>query len=355
MDPFRIDSHKLIYHVSRVDDWLHNKLIYPIYLEISPSGTCNHRCSFCALDYMAYQKRYLDVSLLSDRLIEMGKLGIKSIMYAGEGEPLLHKQIIDIIKKTKQSGIDTAITTNGVFLDDFISKKILNDTKWIKVSINAGSKENYAKIHRTNSSDFDRVMKNISDAVKLKDQNNYDCTLGIQMILLPENHHEVIILTEIARNIGADYLVIKPYSQHLFSKTNKYEKIRYKEFLNLSERLSEYNTDNFHVIFRINTMRKWDNKCRQYNKCLALPFWSYIDAGGNIWGCSAYLGQNNFYYGNIYENTFQEIWEGEKRQKSISFVDQELNPEQCRINCRMDEVNKYLWELKNPQKHFNFI
>lgn len=52
MDKYRIDSHKLIYHVSRVNDWLNGKLIYPIYMEISPIGSCNHRCIFCAYDFI---------------------------------------------------------------------------------------------------------------------------------------------------------------------------------------------------------------------------------------------------------------------------------------------------------------
>ena len=102
-------------------------------------------------------------------------------------------------------------------------------------------------------------------------------------------------------------------------------------------------------------MKKWDEGVRTYNNCHALPFWSYIDAGGNVWGCSVYLNDDRFLYGNIYENSFQEIWEGDKRKESLKFVHQELDTCQCRVNCRMDEVNRYLWELKNPQSHVNFI
>jgi len=60
MDKFRIDSHKLIYHVPGVNDWLKGKIIYPIYMEISPSGACNQRCIYCDLDFMEYKTRYLD-------------------------------------------------------------------------------------------------------------------------------------------------------------------------------------------------------------------------------------------------------------------------------------------------------
>ena len=36
MDEFRIDSHKLMYHVGRVNDWLKGSDVYPVYMEVSP-------------------------------------------------------------------------------------------------------------------------------------------------------------------------------------------------------------------------------------------------------------------------------------------------------------------------------
>lgn len=355
MDKYRIDSHKLMYHVPRVNDWLNGKIIYPIYMEISPSGSCNHRCTFCALDYMGYQKRFLDVSMLKERLSEMGSLGLKSIMYAGEGEPFLHKQMADIIHHTKRSGIDVAITTNSVLLKKSLASEIIHDIKWIKVSLNAGTKDTYAKVHRTKPADFDRVLGNMSYAVRLKRENKVDCTLGFQLLLLPENRDEVLLLAEKAKDIGMDYLVIKPYSQHLLSKTKRYKNIKYNKDLDLADRLQKLNDNNFNVVFRTDTMERWDERHRIYRNCLALPFWSYIDAGGNVWGCSAYLGDKRFHYGNIYENGFQEIWEGSKRTESLRMVCESLDVNECRMNCRMDKINWYLWNLKYPQDHVNFI
>ena len=355
MDKYNIDGHKLAYHMPRVAAWSIGASIYPIYMEISLSGSCNHRCTFCALDFMEYQKRFLDTEVLMERLSEMGRLGLKSVMYGGEGEPLLHNQAVEIINHTKKNGIDVALTTNAALLNKSVAERILGSMEWLKVSIGAATEDTYVRIHRTRRADFNNVIENLSNAVKIKRDNGYSCTLGMQLLLLPENKDEVVPLAKIARDIGMDYLVVKPYSQHPLSRTNRYSNIKYDDFMGIADELSEINTKDFHTVFRLRTMKKWDENAREYNRCFALPFWSYIDAAGNVWGCSAYLGDHRFLYGNIYKNTYQEIWEGKRRKESLEWVENELDADQCRVNCRMDEINRYLWKLRNPVEHVNFI
>jgi len=304
---------------------------------------------------MEYKPRYLDLDTFKLRLSELGTLGLKSIMYAGEGEPFLHKDMAEMISHTRKSGIGVAITTNGVLFKKDIIDIILPDVEWIKVSINGATKDTYARISRCHPGNFENVIENMSYAARLKKEKGYSCTLGMQLLLLPDNYHEAVALAKLAREIGMNYLVIKPYSQHPQSKTTKYSAIKYNQYEYLRDELKEFEDDDFSVIFRIRTMEKWDKAEKYYSRCLALPFWSYIDAGGNVWGCLEYLGGEKFLYGNIYEQTFKEIWEGEKRFKSLSWVQEKMDASKCRVNCHMDEINKYLWELKSPPEHVNFI
>lgn len=362
-DKYKIDSHKLMYHTKRVtqwfdayQDWKKAKSIYPLYLEISPVGYCNHRCIFCALDYMEYQHQKLDSVMLKSRLKEMAKLGIKSIMFAGEGEPTLHPDLPGILDVCSENNIDTALTTNMVPFTKKNSESFIKNCKWIKVSINAGNKEAYAKIHQTNKNDFNRVIENMKYCVELKKSKNYKCTLGAQLLLIPENRDNVVALAKLTKKIGFDYIVVKPYSQHLLSKTTRYETIDYSSYLYLQKELKKIKSDNFNVIFRIHTMKKLKKTEDRYEKCNAVPFfWAYIQANGDVYGCSAFLSNPAFCYGNIYKNTFKEIWEGKQRKKGFEFVHNQLNIKDCRINCRMDEVNRYLWEILNPSEHVNFI
>ena len=63
-----------------------------------------------------------------------------------------------------------------------------------------------------------------------------------------------------------------------------------------------------------------------------------------------------FKYGNINTEGFKAIWQGAKREENFHFVRGKLNIKHCRVNCRMDEVNRYLFRLQEGQvEHVNFI
>lgn len=362
-DNFRIDSHKLIFHPRRVTQWLESygnwekeKDIYPIYIEVSPYGACNHRCTFCGVDYMGYKNLKLDAELYAKRVKEMGSLGVKSIMFAGEGEPLLHKDLPQMVQATKEAGIDVGITTNFVPANEKNLPTILKYATWIKVSINGGDADTYSKIHTTKESDFEKVLNNFKKAIQIRKEIQSECTIGAQMLLLPQNYHTVISFAQKLKEIGVDYFVIKPYSQHLFSKTRVYDGLKYSDYFALEEKLSSLNDDRFHIVFRVETMRKLGEERQPYQKCYSTPyFWGYISANGDVYGCSCYLGQEAFAYGNINDATFQEIWTSEARKKNLEYIQTKMDIRKCRVNCRMDSVNRYLWDLKHPNAHVNFI
>lgn len=359
---FRIDSHKLIYHPERVGQWLEShmdwekaKLLYPIYIEASPAGGCNHRCSFCAMDYIGYKNRMFDLDIWDKTTTVMAEKKVKSIMLAGEGEPFLNKDAGRMAAIAKEKNIDVAFSTNGVLMDGKQSDVALPVSSWIKVSIDAGNAATYAAIRKTKESDFSTLFKNLEYAVNLKHKNGYECTLGAQMILLPENHTELTDLARLCRDTGLDYLVIKPYSQHLHSHNKTYENLTYNQLISSVADAEQMGTDTFRVIFRKQAFGNLQQGNSSYKHCLSIPFfWTHFMANHDVYACSSHIMNETFLLGNLKETSFQEIWEGEKR-KHLFHAMKSFDVSECRMNCRMTFINDYLWELTHPKPHVNFI
>jgi cyclic pyranopterin phosphate synthase len=168
------------------------------------------------VDAIGYPAILFDAEKLRVRMGEAARLGVKSVMFAGTGEPLVHKRISAITRSAVESGLDVAFTTNGTLLHKL---DCVDQCSWIKVSLNAGRKESYAAIHKTDEKDWDTVWENITAAVKRKGK----CTIGVQCVVLPENVYEMRELASLCIDAGVDYLVLKPYSQGTFSITKQYE------------------------------------------------------------------------------------------------------------------------------------
>ncbi|MCI9048753.1 MAG: radical SAM protein [Hungatella sp.] len=351
-DKIRMDSHKLIYHPEVVTRWLKGENIYPIELEIGLTNACNHRCIFCAVDYTGYQPDRIDSKILINNLEILSQKGVKSIIYAGEGEPLLHKEAPDIINQTKHLGIDTAVSTNGVLLTPEISKECLKSLTWIRFSVAGIREETYNKVQCGKPGDLPKVLYHMEEAVRVKHDSQLQTTLGVQLLLLPDNKDEIVEMGKRLREIGVDYFTVKPFSQH--PQSQHIIQVDYKEMMELEQEIKGLETESYKVYFRGHSMEKLESR-RCYKHCWALPFMVYIDAKGNLWPCIVFMGKDELKYGNLNEESFEEIWEGKHRKKIIDYfmhMDLEKN---CRELCRLDEMNQYLNELISPGEHVNFI
>lgn len=362
MDEWLIDGGKLALHPAwaaqwlEADTWEKAKKLAPLYWEITTSAACNHRCTFCSTDAIGYPAILMDEKILVERMKEAKALGVKSVMFGGTGEPLVHKRIPDICKGAMEAGLDYAFTTNGVLLTDkrVLPKIGLLGATWIKVSLNAGTRDSYAAIHRTDAKDWDTVWAGIKVLVAMRNTTGSKTTIGVQCVVLPENAYDMGALAELARDAGCDYLVLKPYSQATFQLSHTYENIDYTQMRAYLQSVVKLSTDKFKVIYRGNAINEEITKKHSYDRCRATPSaWVYTMADGRVFTCSAHLLDDRFCIGNLNDNTFKDIWEGEKRRENWEMM-QDFDIKQCRLNCRMNSANKYLHQLTH-QEHRNFI
>lgn len=374
-----IENPKIIYHPTWLKRWRQDPFsVPPVYIEISPVGQCNHRCTFCAPEMLGYVERQLDADLLALRLQEMkllrerdpDGLGIKSIQYAGEGEPTLHRDLVRIFEATRQAGIDIGMLTNGTGLSEKLARGIIPLVNgYIQASINAGTAESYAKIHRTPTpKHWDLVWRNLERAVRIKEELGIQgCDIGANMTVLiketvdhqrgndivPANWQEMELLTRRAKDCGLNYVSFKPYSQHFYShETAKlYGDMSYVALMDEifeigKDLIRRYSSSDFEVVFRFTRFEDYEKNKRSYTTCRATPtLWSYIQSDG-IWiSCSAYWTDQRFHLGNVKDQTVEEIWYGQKRRDHLKYVLEHLDISECRKTCHPDKENQVLHEI----------
>ncbi len=350
----RLDSHKLIFHPKRLSAWLNGDDIYPIYVEIGPSSRCNYRCSFCALDYTGYKGDLIPRQALLAAIDDMAAGGVKSVMFAGAGESLLHPDIALFIEYASRAGLDVAVTTNGSLLDKTMAQTILPYLSWIRVSINAGDPKVYAAIHGCAEDMLATVCKNLTDAVAVKRERGLPVTIGTQCLILGENLDTIEPLTVDLKRTGVDYLSLKPFSKHPLSRNKRLQEPWPELNDAFRDRVLAHSNDHFRVSIRNSAMEAVCEETKPYGQCLGLPFFTCIEASGDIYPCHSYMGLPDFSYGNLNETSFHKIWQGVRRQRIVKAL-KSMIESKCRKACRLDQINRYLWQLQNAPEHVNFI
>lgn len=354
MSKYNFDGHKLMHHPDRVADFLARGDCYPLYMEISPVGICNHRCIFCAYDFIGYPNRRLERERTLDLIDELADCGLKSILFAGEGEPLIHPDIAAFILRAKQCGIDVGLFSNGQLLKEPLAEEILPALTFLRLSFNGGSRENYAKVHSVAPEVFDAVVANLKSAMRIKRQAGLQVDIGAQFVLIPENLDYLRQAAQTLKDCGVDYLAIKPFMQRELQSYHLGEQFAGDELDRVFTEAEGIGDDSFSVIARRESFLNYG--IRHYDRCYGTCFISVLNSAGDISSCLPYWEKPEYSFGNIYRNSFREIWNSEARRGVKQHLEQELDAHGCPPSCRANAVNEFLWSLRHPQvKHINFI
>jgi radical SAM protein with 4Fe4S-binding SPASM domain len=288
----------------------------------------------------------------------MGKTGVKSIMFAGEGEPLLHKDMPAFVMTAKENGIDVSITTNGSLGSYALWKEILPFLTWIRFSVDAGTADVHATVHKVSEDAFYKTVKSIDEAVRVKRELGLNVTIGIQFLVIKENIDTMEEAVRLFSGIGVDYFSLKPYSLHPQMINKRDTEYTDNLIRHIEEIVDKYkdNSSKMNIIFRKSAMEKYRDKDRIFRHCRALPFWGYISSKGDFYTCSVFINDERFRTGNIYEDDMEHIFFGDKRKQSIKYGEKDLPiAEECRLNCRMARINEFLGFLERRPEHINFI
>lgn len=111
--------------------FLHNRVI-PLHVQVIPTNHCNLSCKFCSCRNRVRSDE-LSLAELETLAEELMWLGCKAVTITGGGEPLMHKDINQIIQKFIARDIQVGLVTNGILLG-VLSSEILRSLCWCRIS-----------------------------------------------------------------------------------------------------------------------------------------------------------------------------------------------------------------------------
>lgn len=359
-DKYIMDGHKLYWHSDRVNDWLHGRRIVPIHIDVGLSKGCNIKCQYCfgAIQGNFYKKGS-EVFFPRDPLLryvkEAGELGVRSMAFVGEAEPLLNPHVYEAIIQGKKAGVDIALGTNGILLDVGKSgEEALEHLSWIRFNISAASEEAYRKVHA--SKEFSTAIEKIKFCVDNKKRKKLQVTIGLQMVLTPSNIGQVVPLSKLGKELGVDYLVIKQCADTVTNALGVFDRLKeYDSFLEILKEAEEISSKGYNVIVK---WGKITNKGkRNYNQCLGVPFLLYSSGDGKLYPCGVFFDfkEEDYRMGDLTKQSFKEILESDRYWEVVEKVKQIDVHKECYANCRTHSINEFLWQLRHPPEHVNFV
>jgi cyclic pyranopterin phosphate synthase len=140
-------------------------------LRISLTEACNLACQYCvdpskekASEKNPGNRLNVEDYIRSVYIIHKN-VSLETVRLTG-GEPLLFKNITDLIKKIKEAGVsEVKLTTNGVFLKDKAKDLKLAGLSSLNVSLDAADADTFFKVTRRKN--FERVVSGIEEALSV--------------------------------------------------------------------------------------------------------------------------------------------------------------------------------------------
>jgi len=182
----------------------------PPFLMIEPTSRCDMACPICFVRDRKGKYPTGDMPLEQYKQI-MDEVGGTLITLAlwGYGEPLLNRNLPQMISYAREMGVFTTVSTNAFSLDEEIADALIDSRlDYCIVSVDGASEETYAMYRSPGK--FARVVENIATLTKRKRaRRSVTPFVNIQFIVMRGNEHEIPAMRKLAHELGADKLSLK--------------------------------------------------------------------------------------------------------------------------------------------------
>lgn len=176
---------------------------FPLHLDIEATNCCNLRCAMCFVDFNVDTGKFIDLQLVKKVIDEGSLYRLPSIKFNYRGEPLLHPQLVEMVRYAKKRGvIEVQFNTNATLLTSKKSEALISAglDKMI-VSMDGITAETYNRLRV--GADYDAVLANVEEFIALRDSKKLKKPiLRVQMVCMRNNANEVYEFVRYWRGIA---------------------------------------------------------------------------------------------------------------------------------------------------------
>lgn len=195
------------------DKWTNNpkKMVLekaPLHLDIEPTSACNLRCPMCTRTILLSENSEnfnvcnMDIKQYKNIIDQAVDIGVYAVKLNFRGEPLVHKDIVEMVEYAKEKGvIDVMLNTNATLLTEEMSYGLINaGLDKIFFSFDSPYKENYEKIRV--GANYEETLENIKNFVEIRNKLGKNSPLTrTSMVLMDINGNEYEDYVEMFRDI----------------------------------------------------------------------------------------------------------------------------------------------------------
>lgn len=354
MNNLILDGTKIQWYPDRVRAWSKGERIAPVTIDMALTRACNYKCIYCYGQLQENKRERITKQVMTDFLEDIAEIGVKGLSLVSDGESTLSPAFIHTIDYGNKLGLSLAVGTNGYALDPLELTIILPSLTYLRFNISAATKERYNQIMRPPKDAYDKIIDNIKTAIAIRDSFKLPCTIGMQMVLMPEFIDQVIPLAELAKELKVDYLLIK----HCSDDENSSLGVNYDKYEALYPTLwdaESLSTTRTKIVVKWSKIKE-GNK-RSYTKCYGPPFILQISGSGLVAPCGMLFNDKykRFHIGNIARTRFKELWTSDNYWRIMrELASDKFNAQtMCGCLCLQHNVCKFLDNFKKGRANLN--
>ncbi len=341
---------KIIHFPEKLQSFRDGKITAPIYVRLKPINRCNHDCFFCVyasgyrketpptngIDHIVskmhedmVESDTIPTAKMLEVLQDFHEMGVKAVTYSGGGEPLLHKDIVQMMQQTLDYGIDLSIITNGQLLTGKRAQ-VLAKAKWVRVSIDYTSADEMMRFRHVPERMFEDVLSNLKEFDEIRDPG---CDLGINYIVHRDNCKDLVGIAKRLKECGVDNIRFSPMwvpgIENYHAPIKEHVEKQLRECQALCDGTMTINTT-----YDFNSPAHGTK--RSYEKCFFMQTVPVVGADMNVYACHNKAYDNKGKIGSIADKRFKELW----FSAEAKHVFDTLNPKHdCCHQCANDMKN----------------